>query len=103
MIVATRKHSIRSTTVMPMSRTPDALDAAKFKDLLADCQVFPDRAHTGSVFFDAARVAGGLGMHSGHDEQAALEVLARWAASVGGELDDGGRLRLPAHRFGDGW
>ena len=86
-----------------MSRTPGALDADEFKQLLAECQIFPDHTHTGSVFFDATRVAAGLATHSDHTQHAALEVLSRWAASVGGELDDGGRLRLPAQRFGDGW
>jgi hypothetical protein len=92
-----------AVSVFVMSWTPGALDAGDFKRLLADCQLLPKRVHTGSVYFDATRVAARLATHSGHDVPAALEVLARWAASVGGELDDGGLLRLPAHRFGDGW
>jgi hypothetical protein len=86
-----------------MSRTPGALDTNEFEDLLADCQLFPKRTHTGSVYFDATRVAARLATDSGHDPEAVLHVLARWAASVGGEVDEGGLLRLPARRFGDGW
>lgn len=86
-----------------MSQKPGALDAKAFKHLLVEYQLFPDRTHTGSVFFDATRVAAGVAAHSGHDLPTALEVLARWAASVGGEVDEGGPLRLPAQRFGDDW
>ena len=86
-----------------MSRTPGALDTDEFEDLLADCQRFPERTHAGSVYFDATRVAARLATNSGDDPEAALHVLARWAASVGGGVDEGGLLRLPAQRFGDGW
>jgi hypothetical protein len=43
-------------------------------------------------------MARGLAAHSGHDEQTALEGLARWAGSVGGELN--GSALLWPDRFG---
>jgi hypothetical protein len=90
-----------AVTVVHMSRTPGALDAVAFKHLLAESQLFPKRMRTGSVYFDATRVAARLATHSGYDPEAELEILARWAASVGGEVDESGLLRLPAQRFGD--
>jgi hypothetical protein len=103
MIVAAQKRFAVAVTVVPMSCTPGSLDAAEFKDLLADCQTFPEHRHSGSVYFDAARVAARLATHSGHDPEVALWVLERWTASVGGQICENGLLRLSAVRFGDGW
>jgi len=83
-----------------VTNAPDALDEDEFGRLLADCELCSARIRSGLVPFDAACIARGLAAHSGHDEQTALERLARWAASVGGELNGSALLWLPADQFG---
>ena len=83
-----------------MARAPEALDQDEFERLLADCRLCSARIRSGLVSFDAACIGRGIAAHSGHDEQTSLEGLARWAASVGGELNGNALLWLPADRFG---
>jgi hypothetical protein len=97
-----RQHENRgeAVTVPRVASVPEALDEDEFGRLFADCELCSARIRSGLVPFDAACIARGLAAHSGHDEQTALEGLARWAGSVGGELNGSTLLWLPADRFG---
>jgi hypothetical protein len=82
-----------------VTNAPEALDDDEFRQLLADCRLYSARIRTGLVPFDARRIAPHLATRSGNDEQTVLEGIARWAASVGGQLEDA-LLWLPAYRYG---
>jgi hypothetical protein len=89
-----------AVTVPRVTSTPETLDDGEFGQLLADCQLFSAGSRSGLIPFDAACIARRLAARSGHDEQTALDGLTRWAASVGGELDEGALLWPPADQFG---
>ncbi len=83
-----------------VASVPQPLDDDAFRQLLADCRLFAAHVRNGLVPFDAECVARGLARHSGYAQETALAHLARWAASLGGGLEDA-VLWLPAHQYGN--